>query len=462
MAFGDLKGHFGTTSGSPGTGISATGSVAVAVGDLIFCNYALKIADLGVRCTGDNLGTNYRAARPLTNTSGGGARPNTWFAIVTASGTLTSVTFAHTTTTGDVGFSVCVFEGPFPEQGALYYPACSDVVDSTSPNTAPATGTLPTVDCLVIGAFGSANGPGTIGNSGSFVVADAQSTGTGANTAGGFVVYFKPPNTSSVSPEATNSAAIATCCSTLVFLKDTGAALGWGKCIDRFVGYDVSILASQPVYGAAKVDIGDLVIVAVNESTSLTATAASDNLGNAYSAINAGTDAGAMTLRGFYSRVTNAGYITPITVTCSASADDFVALAAAYKGPFVDPPLDMTPANTTDITSPFTTTTSGTLTQADELIIVIGADVTAAGPQYVGNSPLVRDHDGVQTGAFLSAAIMSAVVSSTADTAYSFTKTSDPTAAVQTIATFKKASGAPASTAMPPFHRRPHFFAGSF
>jgi hypothetical protein len=362
-----------------------------------------------------------------------------------------------------VGFDVCVFEGPFPEQGALYYPACSDVVDSTSPMTAPATGTLPTADCLVIGAFASANGPGTIGNSGSFVVADAQSTGTGANTAGGFVVYFKPPDTSSVSPEATNSVNIATSCSTLVFLKDTGVALGWGQCIDRFVNTNTAILTSQPVYGAAKVNIGDLVIAAIHETLSLTATAATDDLGNTYTAINAGTDAGTTTLRGFYSRVTVAGYITTITITCTAGTDDFIAIGAAYKGPFSSPPIDKTPANTTDATTPFTTSTTGTLSQADELIVVIGADTSAIGFEYQPTAPLVRDNSGNESGSLLAIGLMSAVVSSIADTTYSYTKTgSTPTDAVQTIATFMKAGGAPVSTAMPPFHRRPHFFAGSF
>jgi hypothetical protein len=66
--------------------------------------------------------------------------------------------------------------------------------------------------------------------------------------------------------------------------------------------------------GSVLVAVADLIFVCFSQQTALTATAASDNLGNSYTAVNAGTDAGNATIRCFYSLVTAAGTLTQVSV----------------------------------------------------------------------------------------------------------------------------------------------------
>ena len=68
------------------------------------------------------------------------------------------------------------------------------------------------------------------------------------------------------------------------------------------------------------VAVGDLVFVDFGQQTNLTATdTVTDNLGNTYVAVNAGTDAGSVSIRCFYTRVTVAGTLTQISVPATAS-----------------------------------------------------------------------------------------------------------------------------------------------
>lgn len=122
--------------------------------------------------------------------------------------------------------------------------------------------------------------------------------------------------------------------------------------------------------GSEVVAVGDLIVVAVAERSSLTVSAVNDNLGNTYSAQNAGTDGGNTTGRAFYSRVTVAGTVTSVDVTTTASADDCAIAAGVWEGPFVTSPLDANPANASgDTSNPYPGPASGTLSQADELIV---------------------------------------------------------------------------------------------
>ena len=116
--------------------------------------------------------------------------------------------------------------------------------------------------------------------------------------------------------------------------------------------------------GSADVVVGDLVLVCFAQQTALTASGVIDDLGNTYTAANAGSDGGTITGRFFYSRVTVAGTITAITVSATGSTNDFAGVARAIEGPFDAADLlgSTTPANTTaDITTPFVCPASGTL-----------------------------------------------------------------------------------------------------
>ena len=121
--------------------------------------------------------------------------------------------------------------------------------------------------------------------------------------------------------------------------------------------------------GSVSVAVGDLVFGTISEQTSLTATAATDNLGNTYAAVNAGTDAGNVAIRSFYARVTVAGTLTAVHFAATGSTNDVSCVADAFEGPFEVSPLDANPTNTTDATTPFTCPATGTLAQASELIV---------------------------------------------------------------------------------------------
>jgi hypothetical protein len=185
MAFGDVKGTFEAGNSSPGTGFAATGSIAVAVGDLIVV--ALGGRNAVVPTWTDNLGGGYTALNGGVGTAG---RPvYAAFKYVSSADTLTSVSFTQTSDTGDKALCVAVFEGPFDASPLDTNPAV--LADSTSPLTSNLTGTLAQADELVVGYVGQGNGTadGGYGSSGSFTVAVDESTGTGSNT--GSCAIFK-------------------------------------------------------------------------------------------------------------------------------------------------------------------------------------------------------------------------------------------------------------------------------
>ena len=133
-----------------------------------------------------------------------------------------------------------------------------------------------------------------------------------------------------------------------------------------------SVGASNALAGSVAVNALDLVFVIFGQQTNLTATTCTDNLGNTYTATNAGTDAGTVTGRAYYSVVTNAGTITSVTVSASASTNDFAGIAAVIEGPFCDAAVvvDKNIANATgDLSSPFTCPATGTLGFPEEAIL---------------------------------------------------------------------------------------------
>jgi hypothetical protein len=194
-----------------------------------------------------------------------------------------------------------------------------------------------------------------------------------------------------------------------------------------------SITNPTNLTGSVAVSVGDLVYVAFSQQTNLTATGASDNLGNTYAAVNAGTDGGTPTHRAFYSRVTNAGTLTTISVAATASTNDVSAVAAVIEGPFLTSPLDANPANTTDGTTPFTCPATGTLAQAEEVIMAsigINSNQTVA-----ASSPFTLS--GTVARANISTGVSRQKVSATTTQTPEFTGTT--AAAVQTTASFKLA-----------------------
>jgi hypothetical protein len=124
--------------------------------------------------------------------------------------------------------------------------------------------------------------------------------------------------------------------------------------------------------GSVSVSIGDLIVGICGQQTNLTVTACADNLGNTYTAQNAGTDPGSPTARVYYSVATVAGTLTAVNFTTTGSTNDWAGLAMVIEGPVGS--IDANIANTTtDVTSPFTCPSSGTLASANEIVIGWGA-----------------------------------------------------------------------------------------
>ena len=193
------------------------------------------------------------------------------------------------------------------------------------------------------------------------------------------------------------------------------------------------VAANALAVASIAVSVGDLVFALFVEQTARTVTGVIDNRGNTYTALQAGTDAGAVTARAFYSRVTNAGTLTSITFAASASSNDCIMLAAVFEGPFST--LDQNPADiTSDITSPFLCPPTGVLSQADELVVAWSAASHAV--TWAAVAPMVDCVvDLTATG---SGIIASKVVAATTSTTPSFTAAANPTQAILATSTFRK------------------------
>ncbi len=189
--------------------------------------------------------------------------------------------------------------------------------------------------------------------------------------------------------------------------------------------------------GSAVVAKGDLIVVVVGEQTALTATGVTDTLGNTYSAVNAGTDAGAVSGRAFYTVVTNDGTNTNITVAATASVDNTAMVAGSFEGSFTT--IDVTPANNnnTDNASPFTCPATGTLAQALEFVIawMVGGGTAAT---WSATSPLIKT-DQVASSTLVNTILGGKVVNSTSTTSPEFTGT-NPTSSTQGTTSFKAAN----------------------
>jgi hypothetical protein len=197
-----------------------------------------------------------------------------------------------------------------------------------------------------------------------------------------------------------------------------------------------STTASNSLTGSVVVAVGDLVWVAFGEENVIFATTVSDNLGNTYTALNAGTDAGITTLKCYWSRVTVAGTLTSVAVAASATTNNWAGVVAVIEGPFATSPLDANPANTTaDITSPFTCPATGTLAQADEVVMCSGVrDVASA---WSATSPNLKALE-VTTQINPSVVVGYQLVAATTTVSPEFTAAANPTADVLTTASFKK------------------------
>lgn len=197
-----------------------------------------------------------------------------------------------------------------------------------------------------------------------------------------------------------------------------------------------------------QVSVGDLIIVSVGQDVgTTTAVGCTDNLGNSYSALTGG-GSGTASVKGFYSVATVAGRSTP-SVDTTASSSDATIVCAAYEGPFAASPLDANPAVTTSSAEPYNANATGTLAQADELIVgYFFADgletLDTPAPSARLDKQIVEQATGIINR---SAALTSLVVSATTTITMGISGSAGNNITACGVATFKMGDSSPTLTA---------------
>lgn len=156
MAFGGLRTFFGNGNNSIPAAPACTGSQAVSVGDLIVAVLAQQTALTVTQC-GDNLhGANSYTAVNAGTLNGTTISLRMFYKRVTVAGTLTTVTFAATSSANDAAWAAAIFEGPF-DSVAMLDKAPTNTTDGTTPFASAATGVLSQPDELVVAAHAQAS-----------------------------------------------------------------------------------------------------------------------------------------------------------------------------------------------------------------------------------------------------------------------------------------------------------------
>ena len=219
--------------------------------------------------------------------------------------------------------------------------------------------------------------------------------------------------------------------------------MAWGDLKGALGGSSASITNPIDATGSVSVAYGDLIIAVIAETITLSSTGVTDNLGNSYTAQNAGTDAGTATGRCFYSIATVAGTLTAVHFAAVASSNDVAVAASVFTGPFG--PIDRNIANgsSSDLSSPFSCPATGTLTQANEFVVCWGT--ANYGTVWTATSPLLLAKDQAFSTT-TKCAIGYKVVSATTTTTPSFASVSNPTQDVLGTLTFRKAESLKAVT----------------
>ena len=199
--------------------------------------------------------------------------------------------------------------------------------------------------------------------------------------------------------------------------------MAFGDLKGTLTGGDASIGTSAVLSGSVSVAVGDLIALSFAEQTALTTTAISDNLGNTYAGtafLNAG-------LGGFlrYAIVTNAGTLTTITVTSNNSGNDWAAIAGVIEGPVTAQDKEPS-AISSDVTSPLTCPSTGTLSSDLELVISWGCEASGT---WAATSPNLLAGQQ-QTGVTALAVLGYQVVNSTNAVAPEFTVSPNPGACI--------------------------------
>lgn len=146
MAWGDHKGSLTASLNSITNPVVYSGSVVVAVGDLVFGGLGQQTALTAAGTVTDNLGNTYQYTN--AGTDAGNATGRAFWSRVTVAGTLTTINVPATASANDASGVASVVEGPFTTSPLDANPA--NTTDGTSPHACPATGVLAQADEVVM------------------------------------------------------------------------------------------------------------------------------------------------------------------------------------------------------------------------------------------------------------------------------------------------------------------------
>ena len=176
--------------------------------------------------------------------------------------------------------------------------------------------------------------------------------------------------------------------------------MAFGDLRGSLVGGATSITNPLDATGSVSVSVGDLIVAVIGERGSDTTTAFTDNLGNTYTR-QTYTNGFTSKLQLGWSIATAAGTLSAVHAATTASSNDAAIVAGVFAGPFDVSPLDKNvfAADTTNLASPWTMPSSGTLSQADELVLGAmagnnSATVTATSPNLLAASKVSGASDG--------------------------------------------------------------------
>jgi hypothetical protein len=142
--------------------------------------------------------------------------------------------------------------------------------------------------------------------------------------------------------------------------------------------------------GSIAVSVGDLVVVALgSRGTGGNPITFTDNLGHNYTE-ETNSDATSRCIYPAWVRITTAGTLTSVSFSQTSDAGDKAMVVGVFEGPFdATDPLDVVlPGNTADTAEPWPCPATGTLAQADELIIgmIVHGNGIVEG-QYTATAP---------------------------------------------------------------------------
>jgi hypothetical protein len=212
-----------------------------------------------------------------------------------------------------------------------------------------------------------------------------------------------------------------------------GDVLGSGTGASTNPGTTIAVSAGFTVAA------GDLVVLTFGMRLDLPASVSvADGLSNTFTALT-NADVGSATLSMWYCLITNAGTCTP-TLTFTSTSADAALCAVRYEGPFTAGPLDTNPAVASDAASAWTSNTTATLAQADELVVTGIACANAKGPTVITASGYgaVTELNSTTGANSISAHMAAKVVAATTAVDAAWSGGIDPASVAIGIATFKK------------------------